>query len=123
MNIREILKNVIVGTKNILQQIFYEAPNMEAVFEDHFFSEFYYLYPNVTSESYAAKTNIPQIKIDQFIMDKYGLDFFQLCNKYRIEYFLSKKSTVVSENNFNLKGNGFTNTEEFNTALKLYNPI
>ena len=126
MNISKILKNVVAGTKNILQQISFDAPNMEVVFADHFFSEFYYLYPNVSSESFAVKTNISQIIIDQFIMDKYGLDFFQLCNKYRIDHFLSKKSTVVSENifsNFSLKGTGFTNKEEFNNALKLYGPI
>ena len=53
-------------------------------------------------------------------MDKYGLDFFQLCNKYRIEHFLSKNPTVVSENNlsnFSLKGTGFTNKEDFSNAL------
>ncbi len=59
-------------------------------------------------------------------MDKYGLDFFQLCNKFRIDYFLSKKSAVISENNFfifPLKGTGFTNRDEFNSAMNLYAPI
>ncbi len=123
MNISEILKNVVAGTKNILQQIIYEAPNMEAFFEDHFFSEFYYLYPNVSSTTFSPKTNIPQIKIDQYLMEKYGLDFFQLCNKYRIVHFLSKNAVVVSENNFrnfSLKGTGFTNKDEFTIALNLY---
>jgi hypothetical protein len=120
MKIREILNNVVAGAKRLLQQVSYDAPNMEAVFEKHFFSEFYYLYPNVSSTTFSSKTNIPQIKIDQFIMDKYGLDFFQLCNKYRIEHILSKNPTVVSENNFSnfsLKGTGFTKIEEFTNAL------
>ena len=117
------LSFVITSTKNYLKKIYNEEPMMELVFQEQFFSEFYYLYPNVTSGTFAVKTNIPQMKIDQYTMDKYGLDFSKLCNKYRIEHFLSKKSTVVSENNFSIKGTGFTNKEEFNNALKLYAPI
>ena len=126
MSIRSRFNYVIAGAIKILQQINYEEPNMDSVFEEHFFSEFYYLYPNVSSTTFSAKTNIPQTKIDQFTMKKYGLDFFQLCNKFRIDYFLSKKSAVISENNFfifPLKGTGFTNRDEFNSALNLYAPI
>jgi hypothetical protein len=42
-------------------------------------------------------------------MEKYGLDFFQLCDKLRIDHFLIKRQIVFSENsfcNFSLKGTG-----------------
>jgi hypothetical protein len=54
-------------------------------------------------------TNIPKIEFDQFVMEKYGLDFFQLCDKLRIDHFLIKRQIVFSENsfcNFSLKGTG-----------------
>ena len=123
MSIRSRFNYVIAGAIKILQQINYEEPNMDSVFEEHFFSEFYYLYPNVSSSTFSAKINIPQTKIDQYLMEKYGLDFFQLCNKLRIEYFLSKHSIDVSENNldsFSLKGTGFTNMDEFKNAFNMY---
>jgi hypothetical protein len=123
MNIREFFYKVIEVAKKIMQQISYQAPNLDAFFEEHYFLEFYYLYPNVSSATFSSKTNIPQIKIDQYTMKKYGLDFFQLCNKLRIHYFLSKELSIISRNNFTLKGTGFSTLEDFNTALKLYAPI
>ena len=123
MSIRGKFNYVIAVAKKILQQISYEELNMEALFEEHFFSEFYYLYPNVSSSTFSAKINIPQTKIDQYLMEKYGLDFFQLCNKYRIEHFLSKNAVVVLEDNlgnFPLKGTGFTNLREFKNAFSIY---
>ena len=126
MNIREKVSSLFVGVKKYLQQINYEVPMMELVFEEHFFFELYYLYPNVSADTFASKTNIHQKKIVQFSMEKYGLNFFQLCNKYRIEHFLSKQSIVFSEdklNNFSLRGTGFTNIEEFKNAFSLYATI
>ena len=92
MRIRQILNNVVAEAKKLIQDIMYKESNMEDVFEEHYFLELYYLYPNVSSESFAAKSFNPQTKIDQYVMEKYGLDFFQLCNKYRIEHFLSKNA-------------------------------
>ena len=126
MNIREKISSVIVGAKKYLQQISYEEPRLESVFQDQFFLEFYYLYPNVSSATFAAKTDILQTKIDQYTMEKYGLDFFQLCNKYRIEHFLGKNALVVSDDkldNSSLKGSGFTNLVEFKNAFNIYAPI
>ena len=123
MRIRQILNNVVAVAKKLIQDILYKESNMEDVFEEHYFLELYYLYPNVSSESFAAKSFNPQTKIDQYVMEKYGLDFFQLCNKLRIEYFLSKHSIDVSENNldsFSLKGTGFTNMDEFKNAFNRY---
>ena len=126
MNIKKKLSFVITRTKNYLKEIFNEEPIMDLVFEEHFFFELYYLYPNVSADTFASKTNIHQKKIVQFSMEKYGLNFFQLCNKYRIEYFLSKQSIVFSEdksNDFSLRGTGFTNIEEFKNAFSLYATI
>ena len=126
MNIREKISSVIVGAKKYLQEIISNEPNMDFVFQEQFFFELYYLYPGVSSKAFSVVTNIPQIKIDQFTIEKYGLDFLQLCNKYRIEHFLSKNSIVVSEDNldnFSLKGTGFTSSNEFKNALKIYDPV
>ncbi len=126
MNIRDFFYNIIIAAKKILQQISYDAQKMDSVFEDHYLLEFYYLYPNVSSGTFAAKTNIPQIKIDQYITEKYGLDFFQLSNKFRIEHFLGKNALVVSVENLDissLKGSGFTNLVEFKNAFSIYAPI
>jgi hypothetical protein len=126
MNIREKISSVIVGAKKYFQQTNYEEHRLESVFQDQFFLEFYYLYPNVSSATFAAKTDILQTKIDQYTMEKYGLEFFQLCNKHRIEHFLSKNSIVFTEDNFgnfSLKGTGFTNTEEFKNAYSIYASI
>ena len=120
------LSFVITSAKNFLKEIYSEEPMMELIFEEHFFFELYYLYPNVSSDTFASKTNIHQKKIVQFSMEKYGLDFFQLCNKYRIEHFLSKQSIVFSEdklNNFSLRGTGFTNIDEFKNAFSIYAAI
>jgi hypothetical protein len=84
------------------------------------------LYPNVSSATFAAKTDILQTKIDQYTMEKYGLEFFQLCNKHRIEHFLGKNAVFVSVENLDnssLKGTGFTNIEEFKNAFSIYAPI
>ena len=126
MNLREKISSVIVGAKKYLQQISYEEPRLESVFQDQFFLELYYLYPNVSSATFAAKTDILQTKIDQYTMEKYGLEFFQLCNKHRIEHFLGKNALVVSDDkldNSSLKGSGFTNLVEFKNAFNIYAPI
>ena len=122
MNILSNFFSVYCCCKKILQELSYVVQNMDSVFEHHFFWNSIICFPCVSSQSFSVVTNIPKIEIDQFVMEKYGLDFFQLCDKLRIEHFLNKRKIDFSENsfcNFSLKGTGFTNRNEFNNAMNL----
>jgi hypothetical protein len=123
MNFKEKVNSVVTNIKNTIFGMPNYAVSIDLKFEKLFFEDQYYLYPNVTSSDFSAISSLSEDQINEYTHLKYGLDFNQLCDKYRVKRFMEKVNSSVSDNltiGTLVKGSGFSTAQDLQSALKTY---
>jgi len=123
MNFKEKVNSVVTNIKNTIFGMPNYAVSIDLKFEKLFFEDHYYLYPNVTSSDFSAISGLTEDQINEYTHLKYGLDFNQLCDQYRVKRFMEKVNSSVSDNltiGTLVKGSGFSSAQDLQTALKTY---
>lgn len=123
MNFKERVNSIVTTIKHSIFGMPNYAVSVDIKFEKLFFEDHYYLYPNVTSSDFSAISNLTEDQINEYTHLKYGLDFNQLCDQYRVKRFMDKVNSSVSDNltiGTLVKGSGFSSAQDLQTALKTY---
>ena len=88
----------------------------------YFFKDKYYLHNNSSEHELAFILNVSEAYLCNFMMVNYQMNFFAMCNKYRVEHF---EAAMEKPCNFSIpissliKGRGFGSFEEFKAALQV----
>ncbi len=123
MNFKEKVNSIVTNIKHSILGMPNYAVSIDIKFEKLFFEDHYYLYPNVTSSDFSTISNLTEEQINEYTHLKYGLDFNQLCDQYRVKRFMEKVNSSVSDNltiGTLVKGSGFSSAQDLQTALKTY---
>jgi hypothetical protein len=123
MNLKEKVNSIINTIKHYIFGMPNYAVSIDLKFEKLFFEDHYYLYPNITSADFSTISNLTKEQINEYTNSKYGLDFNQLCDQYRVKRFMEKVNSSVSDNltiGTLVKGSGFSTAEDLQIALKTY---
>lgn len=123
MNFKERVNSILNKIKHALFGMPNYPISIDIKFEKLFFEDHYYLYPNVTAFDFSEISNVSVEKINEYTFQKYGLDFNQLCDQYRVKRFMEKVNSSVSDNltvGSLVKGSGFSSAEDLQLALKTY---
>ena len=123
MSFKEKMNSILLNIKHALFGMPNYPVSIDIKFEKLFFEDHYYLYPNVTASDFSEISNISAEKINEYTILKFGLDFNQLCDQYRVKRFMEKVNSSVSDNltvGSLVKGSGFSNAEDLQLALKTY---
>jgi hypothetical protein len=123
MNFKEKVNSIVTDIKHTIFGMPSYGVSIDLKFEKLFFEDHYYLYPNVTSSDFSAISSLTEDQINEYTHLKYGLDFNQLCDQYRVKRFMEKVNSSVSDNltiGSLVKGSGFSSAQDLQTALKTY---
>lgn len=123
MNFKEKVNSIFTTIKHSIFGMPKYAVSVDLKFEKLFFEDRYYLYPNVTASDFSAISNLTKEQINEYTQSKFGLEFNQLCDQYRVKRFMEKVNSSVSDNltvGTLVRGSGFNTAEDLQTALKTY---
>ena len=123
MNFKERVNSIFTTINHTIFGMPKYASSIDIKFEKLFFEDHYYLYPNVTPLDFSMISNLTEDQINEYTHLKYGLDFNQLCDQYRVKRFMEKVNSSVSDNltiGTLVKGSGFSSAQDLQLALKTY---
>ena len=92
----------------------------EATFEELFFSKFYYLDPNASLLHFSELSNIPVNDIPVYLERKYKMNFNDLLNKQRVNYFVDLIKKVDYQH---LTIDALAQLSGFNSRHHLFKPF
>jgi hypothetical protein len=92
----------------------------ESTFEELFFFKFYYLDPNASLVHFSELSNISVIDIPIYIERKYKLNFNDLLNKQRVNYFVD---LIKKEEYQHLTVDALAQLSGFNSRHHLFKPF
>jgi methylphosphotriester-DNA--protein-cysteine methyltransferase len=93
---------------------------IKVLFDHHFFTNRYYLHKSASESHMANILNIECHSLNQITVKSYGLDFNELCEKYRFAHFWNEFTNPLNADlpiNSLIDASGFKSNEDFSSLM------
>ena len=93
---------------------------IKVLFDHHFFTNRYYLHKSASESHMANILNIECHSLNQITVKSYGLDFNELCEKYRFNHFWNEFTNPLNAQlpiHSLIDASGFKSNEDFSSLM------
>lgn len=93
---------------------------IKVLFDHHFFTNRYYLHKSASESHMANILNIECHSLNQITVKSYGLDFNELCEKYRFNHFWNEFTNPLNAQlpiHSLIDASGFKSNDDFSSLI------